>query len=111
VKVTLSRCPGPDRLKGFTLGDGQPPRADRKYRVVMPDFLARGGDGLAAVMASLPPGAIDFGEARSDSFRDAIIEQWSAQKAALVAPKGGRVTFVDDGSACGDAAKLNLQGR
>jgi 5'-nucleotidase len=111
AKVQLSRCPGPDRLKGFSLESGEPPRADRKYRVVMSDFLARGGDGLGPALASLPPGAIDLGEARSDNYRDAIIEQWTAQKAPVVAPKSGRITFVDDGSKCGDAAKGDVRAR
>jgi 5'-nucleotidase len=43
LRVTLSRCPGQARLRGFTLSDGKAIDPDKRYRVVLPDFLARGG--------------------------------------------------------------------
>jgi 5'-nucleotidase len=100
MKVTLGRCPGKGRLKSVTLPDGKPLQPDRRYRVAVPDFLARGGDGLGPVLASLPPGRIDLGIARPLNFRDGLVDFWQRRGEPLVAPALGRIAFSDSGSGC-----------
>ena len=100
LKVRLSPCPGADRLKGVTLPDGKAVEPLRQYRVVLPDFLARGGDGLGPVMSTLPGNRVDLGEERPLNFRDALVAFWQKRKGDLVAPPLGRVTVVDDGEKC-----------
>jgi 5'-nucleotidase len=104
LKVKLSVCPGPDRLKSFSLADGKPVDPARKYRVVLPDFLARGGDGLGPVVATLPPERVDFGEERPLNFRDALVAHWQQRAKELVAPKLGRMSFVDEPRNCAGGA-------
>ena len=100
LKVSLGRCPGTGRLKGWTLSNGKPVEPSRLYRVVVPDFLARGGDGLGPVLQSLPAGRIDFGLTRELNFRDLLVAQWNKRAVPLQAPAPGRTTFVDDGVQC-----------
>jgi len=104
LKVTLSQCPGQGRLKAVTLADGKPIALEKKYRVVMPDFLARGGDGLAPVLSSLPPGRIEMGTSRELNFREAMVSHWEKKKQDLIAPKPGRVKFLDDATTCSGPA-------
>ncbi len=100
LKVTLSQCPGQGRLKNVTLSDGKPIAPEKKYRVVMSDFLARGGDGMGPVLSSLPPNRIDLGTARGLNLREAIVAHWEKKKQDLVRPKPGRVKFLDDAATC-----------
>ena len=101
LKLVLSRCPGPDRLQSIQLAGGKPPAPARLYKVVLPDFLARGGEGLGAVVASLPPGRVDFGMNRPLPLRDALIAHWQTpRKRELVAPRPGRLVFLDGGTSC-----------
>lgn len=111
LRIQLSRCPGESRLRGFTLENGKPLKQDKKYKVVLPDFLARGGDGLGPVMSSLAPEAVDLGMAREDNFRDAIVAHWQAKKGSLTMPKMGRVQWMDDGAGCNPGAALDLHAR
>jgi 5'-nucleotidase len=109
LKIQLSRCPGQGRLKSFQLVNGKPIVPDKQYKVVMPDFLARGGDGLGPVLSSLPRERIDYGMERPLSFRDSIVTFWQKQKKQeLVAPKPGRLAFVDAGESCNAGEKLDL---
>lgn len=103
AKVKLSRCQGPGRLLSLVLEDGKPPDPNRKYRVVMPDFLARGGDGLGPMLGTLPPEQIDLGLARSDNYRDAIVTELQKWKKPVASPPKGRVTFADDAEKCAPA--------
>ncbi len=105
LRIKLSRCPGRDRLKELSLANGKPLSPERKYKVVLPDFLARGGDGVGPVLAALPSSRIDYGEQRPLNFRDALIAYWQKLGKPLLAPKLGRIVFVDDGSACAAAEK------
>jgi 5'-nucleotidase len=109
LKVNLSKCPGQERLKAFTLADGKPPSPKKKYRVVMPDFLARGGDGMGSVIGALTKEQVDFGDRRVENFRDAVVSHWQKRKKDLALAKGGRLTFVDEGQACNEGAKLDIQ--
>ncbi|WP_224364669.1 bifunctional metallophosphatase/5'-nucleotidase [Hyalangium versicolor] len=100
VKVTLARCPGPERFQGVTLANGRPLEPAKLYRLAMPDFLARGGDGLAPALDKLPPGRIDLGLSRPGTFRDELIAYWQGRKASLTAPSLGRIVYVDSAGEC-----------
>lgn len=108
LKVTVAPCPGQGRLRSFTMADGKPPRPDRTYRVVMPDFLARGGDGLGAVLASLPPGRIDFGDRRPLNFRDALVDHWQRRRPELTPPAPGRIQFSEPAGSCNPGSKMDM---
>ena len=98
--VTLGPCAGPGRLKSVTLSNGSPLVPGKKYRVAMPDFLARGGDGLAAVMALVPSDQVDLGLTRPLNLRDSLVEYWREQGRPLVAPAKGRIRFLADPTPC-----------
>jgi 5'-nucleotidase len=100
LKVSLARCPGPERFLDATLANGKPLVPSKLYRVAMPDFLARGGDGLAPALDPLPPGRVDLGLARPGTLRDELIAHWQRRKAPLTAPNLGRITYVDNGAPC-----------
>lgn len=100
VQVKLSKCVTPERLKAVTLEGGKPIAPGQRYRVVMPDFLARGGDGLAGVLKELDPARIDLGQNRELNFRDAMVAYWQQKKTPLEAPKPGRINLVADKSPC-----------
>ncbi len=103
LDITLSKCVSPDRLKAATLAKGKAISPKAHYRVVMPDFLARGGDGLQSVMTTLEPAHIDLGQNRELNMRDALVTYWQAQKKALEAPKPGRVVLTNDAAPCGSS--------
>lgn len=109
VRVKLAQCPGQGRLQSVLFADGTPVDPAKRYRVVLPDFLARGGDGLGPVISSLPPGRVDLGMSRPLNFRDQLISQWQRHSPRLVPPRPGRLAFVDDGSRCNSGAKLDIQ--
>ncbi|PZR18819.1 MAG: bifunctional metallophosphatase/5'-nucleotidase [Archangium gephyra] len=100
LDVKLSRCVVPDRLRGFTLPGGKKIDPSRRYRVAMPDFLARGGDGLAPVLATIDPSQVDLADNKGSNVRDDLINHWQAKKEVFKAPKPGRITFVDNGETC-----------
>jgi 5'-nucleotidase len=100
LKVSLAKCVGPDRFLDATLANGKPLVPSKLYRVAMPDFLARGGDGLAPALDPLPPGRVDLGLARPGTLRDELIAHWQRRKAPLTAPNLGRITYVDNGAPC-----------
>jgi 5'-nucleotidase len=108
LKVTLSRCPTPDRLKNVTLETGKP-LEQRTYRVVMPDFLARGGDGLGPVLSTIEPTRVDLGVNREKNLRDALVDHWQKKKESFGQPKPGRVSFLSDDGACSSGTKLDGQ--
>lgn len=107
LTVKLARCPTANRLREVTVnGHALEPRS--RYRVVMPDFLARGGDGLASVLATIEPRQVDLGENRGSNLRDELVTWWQEQKREMEAPKAGRVEFLSDGSECSAAAKVDV---
>lgn len=106
LDVKLGRCPANDRLKSFTLPNGKPIDPNAKYRVVMPDFLARGGDGLGPVLATIDPSQVDLGDNRGNNIRDELVAFWQERKEPFRAPRPGRIAFTDSGSACSVGAKV-----
>jgi 5'-nucleotidase len=109
LDVRLSRCPAPDRLRSFTLAGGKKVDPARRYRVVMPDFLARGGDGLAPVLATIDPAFVNLNENSDSNIRDDLILHWQGKKETFKAPKLGRIRFVDGGEACGGGVVIDPQ--
>ncbi|HME91155.1 MAG TPA: bifunctional UDP-sugar hydrolase/5'-nucleotidase [Myxococcaceae bacterium] len=100
LQLTLLRCSDIVRLKSVKLSDGASIRAEKRYRVAMPDFLASGGDGMAPAVSSLPPGRIDLGTNRELGFRDSLVAFIEKHRRELVAPKPGRLTLVEDPHQC-----------
>lgn len=111
LTVTLASCPAKDRLRDVTLADGRPLRPDALYRGVMPDFLARGAEGLSSVLGALPEGRIDLGTTRELNLREALIARWSSRKTPLVAPVLGRIRYVEDGARCPQRDARSRRGR
>ncbi|HYH06364.1 MAG TPA: 5'-nucleotidase C-terminal domain-containing protein [Thermoanaerobaculia bacterium] len=64
---------GLERFQGATLADGSPIIPDKLYTVMMPDFIAMGGDGADLVMKDVPADRIQVTYAAP--LRDVIIEQ------------------------------------
>ncbi|XXF80096.1 bifunctional UDP-sugar hydrolase/5'-nucleotidase [Myxococcaceae bacterium GXIMD 01537] len=94
LQVSLAACPGAERLKDVKLANGKSLDPRKLYRVAMPDFLARGGDGLGTVLNTLPAGRIDLGLARELPLRDALIAFWKARGKPIVAPAPGRIAIA-----------------
>ena len=107
LEVKLSRCVVPDRLRSFTLAGGKKWDPAKKYKVALPDFLARGGDGLAPVLATIDPTQVDLAENKGTNLRDDLIAFWQARKETFKPPKGGRVTFIDSGETCSTATRTD----
>jgi 5'-nucleotidase len=96
LTVTLSPCPSEGRFKNAILDGGKPIVPGKRYKVVMPDFIARGGDGMAPAVSPLAPGQIDLGTTRELNLRDSLAAFWEKRKRELVAPKLGRVKVLPD---------------
>lgn len=109
LKLKLGMCAGQGRLKSVTLSDGKPLAPEKRYRVVLPDFLARGGDGLGPVIQTVPEGQVDLGMSRPLNFRDGVIAQLKKSARTLVAPTAGRISFVDDGGTCNAGSRVTVQ--
>jgi 5'-nucleotidase len=109
LEINLGRCPTGVRLKAFALPGGKPIDKKKKYVVAMPDFLARGGDGLSNVFKTFEPFQFNFGDKEGKNMRDVLIENWVATKETFTAPGPGRVLFVDNGTDCSSGAKLEGQ--
>lgn len=100
LEVQLARCPAPDRLKKVALPGGKALDPSGKYKIVMPDFLARGGDGLAPVLATIDPTHVNLGDTRSSNLRDELVTWWQSHKVPFRAPRPGRIAFQDPKAEC-----------
>jgi 5'-nucleotidase len=100
LKVTLARCAGPQRFRNATLPDGRPLDEKRMYRVVLPDFLARGAGGLGVVLSQVPPERIDLGVGRELTLREALAAWWKGRGTPVTVPATGRISYVEDGVPC-----------
>jgi 5'-nucleotidase len=103
LTVTLDRCVGPERLKAVTLADGTPLEPTRLYRVALPDFLARGGDGLEPLTRSLPPERVDL--ARGEDLREVVIAYGRAHGGTLAPATLGRVRVAPGEGVCPGEAR------
>jgi 5'-nucleotidase len=90
----LEKPTGPrNRFVSATLENGQPLDPQKLYRVVMPDFLAWGGDGMAPVMATVPPERIEIHD--DDPLRDIVIETLQKRSSPLTPSIEGRITILN----------------
>jgi 5'-nucleotidase len=94
LKLAVAACPKGLQLLSVTLADGTALADGRVYRVVLPDYLARGGDGLEAIMGALPAERIDIGERRPVNLRDALAAYLVKRGQPLTAPRPGRTEVV-----------------
>lgn len=76
LHVELDRSGGDNRVVRLRDSRGQPIRADGTYRVVVPDFLAGGGDGLEPFTSTLTP---QQSQLLGRTVRDAVIEYLQEQ--------------------------------
>jgi 5'-nucleotidase len=98
LALNVAVCPAGMQLEALTLPDGKPLLEKRLYSVVLPDYLARGGDGLEAFMATLPPERKDLGVRRPLNLRDQLAADLGERKQPLTAARPGR-TRVAQGDA------------
>lgn len=98
AKMTLKRCEGKQTLVNIRI-ESRRPKAF--YKVVMPDFLARGGDGLGPFLSTLPADRIDLGIRRPANIRDDLIRHWRQAGKPLRAPLAGRIRILEDPADCG----------
>ncbi|MCE9667841.1 5'-nucleotidase C-terminal domain-containing protein [Myxococcus stipitatus] len=105
LELTLARCPGPTRLRAVTLTGGIPLEPTRRYRVALPDFLARGGDGLEGVTRPLPPERAVLAPIRGMDLRQALIAYGESHGGILPAPTVGRVRYSGVATECPTASR------
>ncbi|MCP3098720.1 5'-nucleotidase C-terminal domain-containing protein [Myxococcus sp. K15C18031901] len=105
LELTLARCPGPTRLRAVTLTGGIPLEPTRSYRVALPDFLARGGDGLDGVTRPLPPERTVLAPVRGMDLRQALIAYGQSHGGVLPAPSVGRVRYSGVATTCPTASR------
>ena len=83
-----------NRLVSVTLENGQPLDPEKLYKVVMPDFLAAGGDAMASALSTVPPDRIRTNPDRP--MRDVIIEALQKRGPGPYAPKvEKRITILN----------------
>ncbi|WP_044281554.1 bifunctional metallophosphatase/5'-nucleotidase [Myxococcus stipitatus] len=105
LELTLARCPGPGRLQGVTLEGGKPLVPERTYRLAVPDFLARGGDGVDGVTKPLPPERAELAPFRGMDLREALISYGKTHGGVLPKPALGRVRYSGVADTCPTAAR------
>jgi 5'-nucleotidase len=110
LKIQLSPCPGPNRFRGATLSDGAAILPQKIYRIVLPDFLARGGDGLGVVLGSIPSDRINLHPRPQHTLRDELIAFWQKRNRHLRAPQPDRIFFSAESGSCAEASSsLNVR--
>ena len=82
-----------NRLVDATLENGQPLVLDKVYKVVMPDFLVQGGDGLTGPMKTVPRERIQIFQDRP--LRDVVIESLQKRGGPYSPTIEGRITIVN----------------
>lgn len=84
---------GMERFVNATLDNGTAIDPAKLYTVIMPDFIAFGGDGAEAVMKNVPPDRVQIGYA--SPIRDVLIEQLKAQPQPIAPVTEGRITVLN----------------
>ena len=83
-----------NRVVSATLADGTPLEMDKLYSVVMPDFVAAGGDGTQEIMSTVPKDRIEIYYARP--LREVFIEQISKRPQPVEPRVEGRITVLNE---------------
>ena len=94
LRLAVGACPSGLEVMELTLADGTPLVDGRLYRVVLPDYLARGGDGLEPFMGAVPAERRDMGERRPLNLRDALAAYLGQRGQPLAAPPSGRTELL-----------------
>jgi 5'-nucleotidase len=82
------------RVVDVKLENGQPLDPDKLYRVVMPDFVAAGGDGMMDLMAAVPKERLEINHAKT--IRDQVAELLRVRSGMTLSPKvEGRITVLN----------------
>jgi 5'-nucleotidase len=84
---------GSDRLQKVTRDDGTPIDPEKLYTVIMPDFIAMGGDGVDSVMKDIPADRLQIHYAAP--IRDVVVDQLKAAPQPLVPRIEGRITILN----------------
>lgn len=85
------------RVVDVKLENGQPIDPEKLYRVVMPDFVASGGDGMMDVMSGVPADRIEIHYAKS--IREQIVDLLRVRTGMTLSPKlEGRITVLNGGA-------------
>ena len=74
-----------NRLVSVTLPDGRPLEPQKLYKVVMPDFLVAGGEGMGAALATIPPDRIQIDQ--NITLRDLVVEVLRKRGSGPYSPK------------------------
>lgn len=84
---------GDERLVGVTHADGSPLDPAKLYTVLMPDFIAMGGDGAQDVMKLIPRDRVQI-HYRAP-LRDVLVEELRKSTAPLEPKTDGRITVLN----------------
>lgn len=84
---------GGDRLVSVTLANGEPLDPARLYKVVMPDFIAIGGDGTMPVMKDVPADRVQTDLTRP--IREVLTTELKKMPQPLAPKVEGRVTILN----------------
>ncbi len=82
-----------DRIVALSLPDGQPLDPNKLYKVVMPDFVAGGGDATAPLMETVPANRVTIDQSRP--LREVIIEGLKQMPQPLTPKIEGRITVLN----------------
>ncbi len=82
-----------NRITSVSLADGSPLDPQKLYAVVMPDFIAAGGDGALELMSTIPKDRIQIFYSRP--IRDALVEVLKKWNRPLTPSVEGRVTMLN----------------
>jgi 5'-nucleotidase len=84
---------GSDRFVSATLANGDPIDPAKLYKVVLPDFLVSGGEGLGALMKQVPPArkTVDL----TQPMRELFVRALKKHKEPLVPKLEGRITVLN----------------
>jgi 5'-nucleotidase len=95
VKYTFDASKkGLERFVGATLEDGRPIEPEKLYSVIMPDFIAMGGDGSESVMATIPKERVTIFYA--SPLRDVLVAELKKFNGTPLEPKvEGRITVLN----------------
>ena len=89
----MQRSRGRTAFVSATFDDGSPIDLEKHYTVIMPDFVASGGDGTAEVMKGVPADRIQTSFAAP--IRDVLIEQFLDMGNTLEPKTHGRITVLN----------------
>lgn len=93
MHYTVDPAKGPERITSMTLANGEAVQLDRTYRVVMPDFVAAGGDGTQDVMREVGEDNVQVYYARP--IRDLLAAELRKMPQPLTPKVEGRITVLN----------------